>query len=123
MDNNQRGTFAEYLFATKCLEKGYNVNFPLMDSSVYDCIIDTGGRLIKVQVKSTAKAPAKNRNTIQAHLENSKSTYSIDLVDYFAVYVNYFDGFFIFKNTGKMQTIRLSLIGKNKIFFNNFAFI
>tara|TARA_R110001632_G_scaffold52435_2_gene130043 strand:- start:941 stop:1312 length:372 start_codon:yes stop_codon:yes gene_type:complete len=123
MDNNQRGTFAEYLFATKCLEKGYNVSFPLMDSSVYDCIIDTGERLIKVQVKSTSKSPQKNRNTIQAHLENSKSTYSKNLVDYFAVYVNYYDGFFIFKNTGNMQTIRLSLIGKNKIFFNNFAFI
>jgi|TARA_R110000803_G_scaffold161766_2_gene225405 hypothetical protein len=122
VDNNQRGTFAEYLFATKCLEKGYNVSFPLMDSSVYDCIIDTGKRLLKVQVKSTIKTPEKNRNTIQAHLENSKSSYTKESVDFFAVYVKHYDGFFIFKNKGTMQTIRLSLKGRNKIYFNNFVF-
>jgi hypothetical protein len=123
MDNNQRGTFAEYLFATKCLELGYNVSFPLMDSSVYDCIIDTGKELLRVQVKSTTKTPTKNRNNIQAHLQNSRVNYSIDLVDFFAVYVNYYNGFFIFRNKGEMQTIRLSLKGKNKVFFNNFAFV
>jgi hypothetical protein len=123
MDNNQRGTFAEYLFATKCLEVGYNVSFPLTDSSVYDCIIDTGKELLKIQVKSTTRTPPKNRNNVQAHLQNSKSIYSKDLVDFFAVYVHFYDGFFIFRNKGKMQTIRLGLNGKNKVFFNNFAFV
>lgn len=123
MDNNQRGTFAEYLFATKCLEVGYNVSFPLTDSSVYDCIIDTGKQLLKIQVKSTTRTPSKNRNNVQAHLQNSKSIYSKDLVDFFAVYVHFYDGFFIFRNKGEMQTIRLGLNGKNKVFFNNFAFV
>jgi len=101
---------------------GYNVSFPLSDSSIYDCIIDTGKKVIRVQVKSTTRIPKANRGSVQAHLQNSKSDYSTKFVDFFAVYVNHYDGFFVFKNKGNMQTIRLSLNGKNKVFFNNFAF-
>lgn len=121
MDNNQRGTYAEYLFATECIKQGYNVSFPLMDSSVYDCIVDTGTKLFKVQIKSTTKTPDKNRENVQVGLQNSKVFYTLENVDYFAVWVEIFNGFFIFKNTGNMHTIRLSLNGKHKKFFNNFA--
>lgn len=44
------------------------------------------------------------------------------MVDFFAVYSEYFGGFFIFPNTGSMKAIRLSMHGKNSIYFNNFAF-
>lgn len=122
MDNNQRGTYAEYLFATECLKQGYNVSFPLMDSSIYDCIVDDGKKLYRVQIKSTIKVPAENRNTINVPIQNNKSNYSIETVDFFAVYVERFKGFFVFKNIGEMKSIRLSLKGKNKIYFNNFVF-
>lgn len=123
VDNNQRGTFAEYLFATECLKRGFNVSFPLMDSSIYDCIIDTGDKLLKIQIKSTAKLPdRKNKKSIHVPLQNSRMGYTVKNVDYFAVWVNHFNGFFIFKNIGNMQSIRLSKTGKHKINFNNFAF-
>jgi len=95
-----------------------------MDASIYDCVVDTGNKLFRVQVKSTIKEPVKKSvNNVQVVLANCKSTYTKELIDYFAVWCDYYDGFFIFKNKGNMQTIRLSLIGKNKIYFNNFALI
>lgn len=122
MDNNQQGCLAEYTFATECLKRGYNVSFPLLDSSVYDCVVDVEGRLIKVQVKSTTKVPELHHNTVHCRLANSKADYTLERVDYFAVWVKYFDGFFVFKNTGNMRSIRLSKVGKYKNKFNNFAF-
>jgi len=124
VDNNQRGTFSEYLFCTECLKKGYNVSMPLMDSSIYDCLVDTGKEIYKIQIKSSIKTPIKkNHNTIHVPLQNNKKKYTKTKIDFFAVYVDFFGGFFVFKNLGNMQSIRLSLTGKNRIYFNNFAFI
>lgn len=122
MDSNHLGTYAEYLFASECIKRGYSVSFPLMDSSPYDCVVDYKGRLIKVQVKSTEKKPLKHRRTVNASLNNAKSKYTLELVDFFAVYSTYYNGFFIFPNKGNMQSIRLSLTGKNKVYFSNFEF-
>ena len=122
MDNNQRGCLAEYTFATECIKRGYAVSFPLIDSSPYDCIVDTGDRLIKIQVKSTNKGFDGYHKSIHARIANAKADYTLDKVDYFAVWVDCYEGFFVFKNKGNMKAIRLSIHGKNKIFFNNFAF-
>lgn len=123
MDNNKRGCLAEYLFATECMKRKFEVSMPLMDSSLYDCIIDDGKRLIKVQIKSSIKVPEKDRhNSVHIPLQNNKRNYSTDKIDYFAVWSDYFKGWFIFPNSGGMQSIRVSLTGKNKKFFNNFAF-
>jgi len=92
-----------------------------MDSSVYDCIVDTGKKLLKVQIKSTIKKPGKERTTVHCALRNAKGDYNEANVHYFAIWSEYFNGFFIFKNKGNMQSIRLSLRGKNSKYFNNFA--
>lgn len=123
MNNNQRGCFSEYLFATECIKRGYNVSMPLSDSSIYDCVVDNGSDLYKVQIKSTIKVPDKySITTIQVPLQNSKRFYNKIDVDYFAVFVYHYDGFFILKNTGNMQSVRLSLVGKYSKYFNNFVF-
>jgi hypothetical protein len=123
LDSNQRGCFSEYLFATECIKRGYKVSMPLMDASVYDCIVDNGSGLFKIQIKSTTKTPEKDTvTTIKVNLENSKRVYSRDNVDYFAIYVYDLDGFFIIKNKGKMQSVRLSMVGKYSKNFNNFVF-
>ena len=97
------------------------VCFPLMDSSPYDCIVDDGKKLFKIQIKATAKKPIDGRNSVNIPLNNAKSIYTKNNVDYFAVYSVYYGGFFIFQNKGNMQSIRLSLTGRNKIYFNNFV--
>lgn len=121
MKNNQLGTYSEYLFATECIKRGYLVSFPLMDSNPYDCIIDTGEHLYKIQIKASEKRPTDRKSSVNVPLQNSKTIYTKKLVDYFAVYSSFYGGFFIFPNKEKMKSIRLSLTGKNKIFFNNFA--
>lgn len=114
---------AEYVFATECMKRDYQVSMPLIDSSLYDCIVDTGDRLLKVQIKSSTKTPdSETRKNVHIPLQNNKRSYTQNKIDFFAVWSDFFNGWFIFKNTGKMQSIRVSLTGKNKKFFNNFAF-
>ena len=122
MEKNQLGSYAEYLFATECIKRGYSVSFPLMDSSPYDCILDTGVCLLKIQIKASEKRPYDRKNSVNVPLQNTKRIYTKEVVDYFAVYSSFYGGFFIFPNEGGMQSIRLSLIGRNKVFFNNFVF-
>ena len=119
MDINHRGCIAEYNFANECMKRGIEVSFPLLHSSIYDCIIDFKGRLLKIQVKSTGKDIAKNRSTVQVSFHG---TYPKDKVDYFAIYVDIYDGFFIFPNNGTQQAIRLSMDNINSKYYNNFLF-
>jgi len=123
VDNNQRGCLAEYLFATECMKRNYQVSMPLIDSSLYDCIVDTGERLLRIQIKSSSKTPEnERRKNVHIPLQNNKRNYTKEKIDYFAVWCDFFDGWFIFKNNGQMQSIRVSITGKNKKYFNNFAF-
>jgi len=123
MDSNYLGCFAEYLFASECTKRGFIVSMPLLDSSVYDCIIDVNGLLLKIQIKSTEKSPEINTPSVCVPYSNKKNKYSLNKIDWFCVYSKYFDGFFNFPNTGNMQSIRISKTGKNSIFFNNFTFL
>jgi hypothetical protein len=52
-DNSKtKGDLAELKAATAFAELGYFVSIPLTDNAPYDLIVDTGEKLIKVQVKS-----------------------------------------------------------------------
>jgi len=96
---------------------------PLIDSSIYDCIVDTGDRLLKIQIKSSSKTPENEYiKNVQIPLQNNKCTYEKTKVDFFAVWSDFFNGWFIFKNNGNMQSIRVSITGRHKKYFNNFAF-
>lgn len=123
MDTNRLGCVAEYRFAVMAMQNGFNVSFPLMDSSPYDCIVEKGGRFWKIQVKSSVKIPEKNRTAVHIILNNAKSKYTKDRVDFFAIWIEHCNGFFIVENTGNMQSIRLSIEGKYSKNFNNFALI
>ena len=95
---------------------------PILDSSIYDCILDVNGVIYKIQIKATQRKPIGNRRSINVPLNNSKSLYTKESVDFFAVYSEYYGGFFNFPNIGNMQSIRLSLTGVNKVYFCNFDF-
>lgn len=124
MDSNSKGAYAEYMFACECLKRGYFPSFPILDSSIYDVIVDVGDRIVKVQVKYSSKIPS-DRSSVQVALMNgNKKEYTKDLIDYFAIYSEYFGGFFIIKNSGGMQGIRLNSAegSKHAYEFNNFSF-
>lgn len=45
---------AESLFASHCMERGFHVSFPAANPS-YDIIVDVGGELKKVQIKTSSR--------------------------------------------------------------------
>lgn len=119
MDSNTIGCIAEYQFGIECLKRGIIVSYPLLDSSLYDCIADNGSGIYRIQIKSTNQEYRKHRKTIHISWHHP---YSLNDVDYFAIWVNKFSGFYIFKNDGKRMSIRLGLTNENSKYFNNFAF-
>tara|TARA_R110002073_G_scaffold93778_5_gene218703 strand:- start:9683 stop:10045 length:363 start_codon:yes stop_codon:yes gene_type:complete len=118
MNPNVFGCFVEYLFATKAMESGLLVSFPLLHTSTYDCIVDSPNGLFKIQIKGINE-DNRTRNRIQLNCRN-KSKYEKKDVDFFAVYSAERKGFFIFKNDGKIQSFTIGLEKYSK-FFNNFA--
>jgi len=122
-DSNFTGCFAEQLFSAECLRRNIPICFPVLDSSPYDCIIDVNKELLKIQIKSTTKIPNEGEPNVQVTLTNGiKINYTLDNVDYFVIWSEFYNGFFIFPNMGDMQAVRISLTGERKHQFNNFDF-
>ena len=119
MDSNSKGCIAEYKFGIECLKRDINISYPLMHTSVYDCIADTGGNMYRIQIKSSFQDFQRNRKTV--HVQWKRTYEKVD-VDYFAVWIEKFKGFFIFKNDGTRLAVRLSLTNDYSKFFNNFDF-
>jgi len=121
---NQFGCFAEYRFAIRAMENGFNVSMPLLDASTYDAIVEKDGILNKIQIKSITKDRTDKikREDVQCVLRRDGKPYSIEMVDFFAIYVERDQGFYIIKNKGQ-KAIRLSTTGIYKDNFNNFALI
>lgn len=55
------GKAAELEFNLISLRRGYATLWPSIDIHKYDCVVDSGHRLFKVQVKSTTKIRNTNR--------------------------------------------------------------
>ena len=121
MNTNQFACHSEYLFALRCMEQGYQVSMPLLDSSVYDIIVDTGKKLVKVQVKATYKEPSDRNNNIHVPISRESSVmYKLSDIDFLAIYSKYYKVFFVFKYTKIMKALRLNPDGLHKSKFNNF---
>ena len=119
MNSNQKGCFAEYKFATAAMECGLNVSMPLLDSSIYDCIVEHEGRLSKVQIKNANdRVQSEVKKGVHISLRPNGTFYNSNLIDVFAIYV--FDGFFIIPNE-EQRAFRFIRGGKYSNFFNNFA--
>jgi hypothetical protein len=124
MDINQKGCFAEYKFATRAMENGFNVSMPLLDSSPYDCILEKDNKLYKIQVKymSSDRYSSEKQKTPQIEIKSGKRYYQPDEVDFFAVWHDLYKGFFILNNDGQ-KAFRLSIHNKYADNFNNFDLI
>ena len=124
MNINQKGCFAEYKFATRAMENGFKVSMPLLDASAYDCLIERHGKVFKIQVKYVSanrqKDPEHNNTRVTLHREGG--VYPKHLCDFFAVWFDEYNGFFIIPNV-EQKAMRLSLTNKYKDNFNNFDII
>ena len=80
-----RGELAELHFLTRATELGFCVSKPWGDSSRYDFAVETGGRFMRVQVKSTRMRFGKH---YFARLVRSRQRpYEIGDFDFFAIYI------------------------------------
>jgi hypothetical protein len=123
MTHNQKGCFAEYHFAATAISNGYNVSTPLSSSSYYDCILEKNGKLFKIQVKYLGINRLRRGNSMQITLRRTGlSSYEKKYVDFFALWDEGNDGFFIIPNLGQ-TCLKININGKYKENFNNFALI
>ena len=63
--NKAQGDYGEAKFLTRIIGLGYNASIPFGDREKYDLIVDVGGNLNRVQVKTVNdydKSDLKNRN-------------------------------------------------------------
>lgn len=91
MNSKQIGNIGEAKVLSKFIELGFPVYIPFGDNEKADLVVEFNGKLNKVQVKTSIDA--KNGNVIfdltssTAHRKNGmRHKYTIDEVDYFALY-------------------------------------
>ena len=53
MNTQLQGAITEQKCFLKCIEYGYQVSKPLFDNARYDFILDTGIKLLKIQIKTS----------------------------------------------------------------------
>ena len=78
--------------------------------------------MYKVQIKNVSPERKFNRDSIHLVLRRTTDFYTKEEVDFFAIYIMVYEGFFIIPNY-QQRSIRLSIDGKYKDNFNNFALI
>ena len=86
-----QGDIAELKFMLLNKELGYTVSKPFGEDCKYDVIVDIGTELQRVQVKSTRNKETTNRkdcyNCLVCSGHNSKQRYTVESIDYIAIYV------------------------------------
>lgn len=122
MDINIVGCTAEYRFAVMAMENGLRVSMPLLDSSPYDAIVETPNGLRKIQIKSTAQKIVNN--AVALTIKRTGDPYTIADVDYFAIWIDVFKGFYIIPNNGTQRRFKFTINGKKySNNFNNFGLL
>jgi len=80
------GEMAEAAFLHKAMELGLVVSKPWGENSRYDFVVDTGERLLRVQVKSTS-CLCGGRYAVAAHGSDPKTGYSAEDIDFLVAHV------------------------------------
>ena len=98
MQQNQtyklQGELVELRFLARAAELGLRVSKPYGDSAPYDFLVESGGTVYKVQVKSTGFRTPKCRGYVCAtHRQGSR--YSKKDVDFIAAYIVSEDAWYI----------------------------
>jgi PD-(D/E)XK endonuclease len=88
-----RGELAELRFMTRAAEHGLRMIKPWGDTSRYDFVVETGGKFVRVQVKSTSIHPG---NHFVCPLGRARQrSYRVNDFDFLAVYIVPIDTWYI----------------------------
>ena len=89
MNTQYVGQLTQQKCFIKCLEEGYLISKPLFDIARYDFILDTGNKLLKIQVKSSAWNEDHTAFTFNGYSQhatgsgNKRMKYTNKEIDYF----------------------------------------
>jgi PD-(D/E)XK endonuclease len=83
----RRGEVAESVFLAKAVSMGFGVAKPWGDSERYDFILDSGGELWRVQVKSAYVGTREGGYTVHAYGNENRVAYTAEEVDVVVGYV------------------------------------
>ena len=88
-NTQQIGYLTEQKCFVKCLELGYTISKPLFDNARYDFILDTGEKLLRIQVKSSSWNEDHSAFSFNGYSQHSTSNgnkrmkYTNKEIDYF----------------------------------------
>lgn len=89
MNTQYIGCLTEQKCFLKCLEYGFMISKPLFDNARYDFILDTGTKLLRIQVKASAWNEDKTAFTFNGYSQhsigggNKRMKYTNKEIDYF----------------------------------------
>jgi PD-(D/E)XK endonuclease len=90
MSTNDVGNRSESIVLAAYIEAGFSVSVPFGNGCAYDLVVDTGRRLLKVQVKTGWQTQGcltfKGRRRVRDSRQNGMRRYREGEIDYFAVY-------------------------------------
>lgn len=85
-----KGNSSEAIVLAEYIQAGFLVSLPFGGGAAYDLVVDTGTRLIKVQVKTGWQRKGclvyKGRRRIKDSTHNGMRSYRMDEIDFFAIY-------------------------------------
>jgi hypothetical protein len=88
LTTKRRGELSELAFVYKAATQGFHVAKPYGDSERYDCILDNGHRLWRVQIKSsTCIRNGLYRVNACRHTCQGPACYRASEIDFFAAYI------------------------------------
>jgi PD-(D/E)XK endonuclease len=87
-----RGEWAELRFMTRAAELGLRITKPWGDNAPYDFIVDSRGRLLRVQVKCTGQ---KRWNSYRCVIAANGVPYRPDQIDFIAALIIPADNWYI----------------------------
>jgi hypothetical protein len=116
-NSKQLGELGELLFACNAAVRGLGVSWPHGASERYDCLIDNGRRISRVQIKVVGRAYAKNAYSVSCGrlaytargVPRKSIPYSTKDVDCLALYVVLENVWFLFPLQVLGKRVRVSL--------------
>lgn len=89
MNTQYIGCLTEQKCFLKCLESGFMISKPLFDNARYDFILDTGTKLLRIQVKTSTWNEDKTAFSFNGYSQhstgdgNKRMKYTNQEIDYF----------------------------------------
>jgi len=115
----ERGEYVELRFMVQAMLHGFQVSRPWGDSSSYDVGLESGSRILRVQVKSTANRTGVGYCCSFRPNIRRKKKYSVEQIEFFAAYVIPQDAWYLIPSSvllelPRQQGVRLCPMGPHR---------